>query len=163
MLKIMEVEIDYRKKLELLQYPHPILSMECVPVTEFGDDLNHFVTQMFLFMKTGLTWGKPVGLAAPQVGLPVRVFITEDREYINPEITWVTKAPMNECHEGCYSLNENDYSYEVRRYPSIRLKWQDVKGEWHEDRFNGYKAQIIQHELDHILGETVAEKESINK
>ena len=156
----MDVTINYKKKLELLQYPHPILSMKCHPVVDFGDDLKHFVTQMFLFMKTGLRWGRPLGLAAPQVGLPVRVFITEDREYINPEITWVTKAPMNKEYEGCYSLSENDFSYAVMRHPSLRLKWKDVTGECHEDRFNGKRAQIIQHELDHILGHTVAEKQS---
>lgn len=102
----MEVLIDYRKPLELLKFPHPILTMKCVPVTEFNEDLKYFCTQMFLFMKSGLKWGKAVGLAAPQVGLPIRVFIAEDGLYINPEITWVTKAPKNLCYEGCYSLED---------------------------------------------------------
>ena len=146
----MKVEIDYLKPLKLLKFPHPILTMKSVPVTEFNEDLKYFCMQMFLFMKT-LKWGKPVGLAASQVGLPIRLFVAEDGLYINPEITWVTRAPENICHEGCYSLEENRFDYEAKRAPSIRMKWQDEKGGWHEDRFNGFHAQVIQHEMDHLL------------
>lgn len=146
----MEVIIDYRKPLQLLKFPHPILTMKCIPVTEFDEDLKYFCTQMFLFMKNNIKWGKPVGLAAPQVGLPVRIFIAEGGLYINPEITWVTKAPKNLCHEGCYSLEDERYDYPAERASSIRLKWQDHTGAWQEQRFNGYHAQVIQHELDHL-------------
>jgi peptide deformylase len=146
----MQVEIDYRKPLEILKYPHPILTMKCVPIEEFNEDLKYFCTQMFLFMRTKLKWGKPVGLAAPQVGLPIRVFIAEEVLYINPEITWETRGPKNLCHEGCYSLEDERYDYPVWRTPSIRLKWQDHTGAWQEKRFNGYHAQVIQHELDHL-------------
>lgn len=146
----MQVEIDYRKRLELLMFPHPILTMKCATVENFDEDLKYFCTQMFVFMKSGaLNWGRPVGLAAPQVGLPICVFIAEGELYINPEITWETKAPKVAGEEGCYSLGPNN-PFEARRSPSIRLKWQDHTGAWKEGRFNGFHARVIQHELDHL-------------
>lgn len=146
----MQMEIDYYKPLQLLKYPDPILSMKCLEVPAFDEHLSHFCTQMFLFMKNNLKWGRPVGLAAPQVGQPIRVFIAENVLYINPEITWITKAPPTICKEGCYSLEDSRYDYEAKRFASIRMKWQDEKGEWHDGRFNGYHAQVIQHEMDHL-------------
>lgn len=75
-----------------------------------------------------------------------------DDLFINPEITWRTGAPLDLCEEGCYSLQEGRFDYKVHRYPSIRLKWQDLTGTWHEGRFNGKKAQVIQHEMAHLDG-----------
>ena len=80
------------------------------------------------------------------------MFIAFGEPFINPEITWVTKAPTNSVKEGCYSLEENRFDYPVDRAPSIRMKWQDLDGEWHEERFNGFNAQILQHEYDHLDG-----------
>ncbi len=146
----MQIEIDYRKPLKLLMYPHPILTMKCVTVVDFSEDLKYFCTQMFLFIKSGaLNWGRPVGLAAPQVGLPIRVFVAEDGLYINPEIIWKTKAPFVNETEGCYSLGPNKL-FEAERSQSIRLKYQDHQGNWNEQRFNGFHARVIQHELDHL-------------
>lgn len=131
-------------------FPDPILTMKCATVENFDEDLKYFCTQMFLFIKSGaLNWGRPVGLAAPQVGLPIRVFIAEDGLYINPEITWETKAPKNTEQEGCYSLGP-DNLFEAERSTSIRLKWQDHAGKWCEGRFNGFHARVIQHELEHL-------------
>lgn len=146
----MQIEIDYRKPLELLKYPHPILSMKCAEVVDFNDDLQYFCRQMFVFMKTQLKWGKPVGLAAPQVGLPVRIFIAEDVLYINPVMTWHTKKPADTCHEGCYSLDTERFDYPAERWQSIMLKWRDHTGKECDGRFNGFHAQVIQHELDHL-------------
>ena len=131
-------------------FPHPILTMKCGTVENFDADLKFFCTQMFVFMKSGaLNWGRPVGLAAPQVGLPIRVFIAEGELYINPEITWKTKAPEVTETEGCYSLGP-DNLMEVPRSSSIRLQYQNYKGEYEEKRFNGFHARVIQHELDHL-------------
>ena len=137
--------------MELLKYPNPILLQKCEPVNEINDDIKDFVKMLALFISHGLRWGSPTGLTAPQVGRPIRLFIAIGEVFINPEIVWKTRAVEN-FKEGCYSLEEGKFDYSVWRAPSIRLKWQDLQGEWHEQRFNGFKAQVLQHECDHLDG-----------
>lgn len=149
--------------MELLKYPNPILLQKCESVAEINDELKAFVKELTLFTLHGLKWGIPTGLAAPQVGKPIRLFVTLGEVFINPEIVWMTKAPKNTVKEGCYSLEENNFEYSVERAQSIRLKWQDLNGQWHEERFNGYKAQILQHEYDHLDGILINSKQNENK
>ena len=143
----------YSGKLRLVKYPTKSLLKKSVPVEKIDDAIKAFAKDLVLFIYTGgLPWGVPTGLAAPQVGKNIRLFIAFEDLFINPEITWITKAPKNPVREGCYSLEENNFSYPVERAQSIRMKWQDIDGEWHEERFNGFTAQILQHELDHLDG-----------
>ena len=138
--------------MELIKYPDPILLGKCEPVKEINDEIKEFVKELTIFMLQGIKWGTPMGLTAVQVGRPIRLFIAIGEVFINPEITWVTKAPKDTVKEGCYSLEDNSFEYVVERAPSIRMKWQDLNGEWKEERFNGFKAQILQHEYDHLDG-----------
>ena len=103
-------------------------------------------------MRTELTWGKPVGLAAPQVGRNIRVFIALNEVYINPELTPVVESGITVHEEGCYSLEKERYDYKVPRYNEIVLKWQNKKGKWRQERIKGFRAQVIQHEYDHLEG-----------
>ncbi|HXG64838.1 MAG TPA: peptide deformylase [Blastocatellia bacterium] len=137
--------------MELVKYPNPILFQKSVAV-EINKELRDFIDEMFVFMKTKLTWGEPVGLAAPQVGRNIRVFIALDQVYINPELTPIPEAGFTIKSEGCYSLEDNRFDYKVPRYNEINLKWQDKKGKWREQRFKGFRAQVIQHEYDHLEG-----------
>jgi peptide deformylase len=146
-----------RKSLKLVKYPAQSLTQSSKPIDKFDKGLSRFVLDMLAFInyetKYGeMRWGKLMGIAAPQVGKNIRLFMAMDDIYINPEITWRTSAPLDLFEEGCYSLSENKFNYRVRRCPSIRMKWQDLTGEWREERFNGKKAQVIQHELDHLDG-----------
>jgi peptide deformylase len=137
--------------MELIKYPNPILFKKSAPV-EITKETRDFVDQMFDFMRSELTWGEPVGLAAPQVGRNLRVFIALNQAYINPELTPVEEAGTTVHDEGCYSLEKDRYDYKVRRYNEIVLRWQNKKGKWRQERIKGFRAQVIQHEYDHLEG-----------
>ena len=137
--------------MELVTYPDPILFKRSEPV-EITKELRDFIDQMFLFIENELTWGKPVGLAAPQIGRNIRVFIALDEVYINPELTPVEEAGAAVHEEGCYSLEKDRFDYKVVRHNEIILKWQNKKGKWRRERIKGFRAQVIQHEYDHLEG-----------
>ncbi len=96
--------------------------------------------------------GTLAGLAAPQVGISERFFFMYGKWYINPEIIWTPSAPLKEFAEGCYSLDDRKYDYRTFRHYSVGVKYQDVHGEWHEERLKGKESQCFQHELDHLNG-----------
>lgn len=138
--------------MEIVKFPTPSLLEKSLPV-EITPELLSWIRDVEIFlMAIPQEKSKTAGLAAPQVGRNIRVFYALGEWYINPEITWVTKAPPNLMKEGCYSLVEGKFDYPVWRAPSIALKWQDKTGAWHEGRFNGFKAQVLQHEFDHLEG-----------
>lgn len=135
--------------MELVRYPNPSLFKKSEP-TEITKDLLGFIEDMFAFMKQ--LWGHPVGLAAPQVGRNIRVFIALDNVYINPELSPIEESGTAIYKEGCYSLDKERFDYEVRRYNEIMLKWQNKRGKWRQERIKGFRAQVIQHEYDHLEG-----------
>lgn len=137
--------------MELVKYPDPILFNKSKPV-EITKEIKDFIDEMFAFIKNELKWGEPVGLAAPQVGRNIRVFIALDQVYINPELIPVAESGMTVHKEGCYSLEKDRFDYQVQRYNEIELKWQNKKGKWRTERIKGFRAQVIQHEYDHIEG-----------
>jgi peptide deformylase len=137
--------------MELITYPNPILFRKSEPI-KITKEIKEFIDEMFAFMENDLTWGKPVGLAAPQVGKNYRIFIALNQVYINPELTPVEEAGTTVHEEGCYSLQRERYDYKVRRYNEIVLKWQNKQGKWREERFKGFRAQVLQHEYDHLEG-----------
>lgn len=96
-----------------------------------------------------------VGLAAPQVGVTVRMFIAspsfrEDdvRVYVNPEITAVDGRQEGE--EGCLSFPS--ISCKVRRYETATIRARDLEGELFEETGEALTARIFQHETDHLDG-----------
>jgi peptide deformylase len=103
-----------------------------------------------------------VGLAAPQVGKSLRLFIAKPSKksknlvFINPQIVKKIKKeknPKKEEHkklEGCLSLL-NIWG-EVKRFDSIWVSYLDVAGNKHNRRFDGFMATILQHEIDHLDG-----------
>lgn len=104
-----------------------------------------------------------VGLAAPQIGKNVRIFMANYKDFrrivINPEIVKISektpklkksKSPKNEILEGCLSL---PYFYgPLRRAHEVTLKYLNEKGEQITEDFSGFNAQIILHEMDHLEG-----------
>ena len=92
-----------------------------------------------------------VGLAANMVGVRKRIIAVNDngthRAMLNPEIIRKTGAYQTE--EGCLSLPGRRAT---TRYQDIVVRWQDVDMRWHVQRFSGWTAQIIQHEVDHCNG-----------
>lgn len=140
-----------QKKLKLIEYPNPILlkpSKEC----EGSIDTILKVREMINFIATELPVNRVLGLAAIQVGIPLRFFYALGEIYINPEIIWETKAPKSLCHEACFSLGNADQEFPVYRSDSVKLFWYDSDLQEHEERFNSRAAQVIQHEMDHLNG-----------
>jgi peptide deformylase len=137
--------------LKIVLWPDPRLRKISAPVTQFDDQLKELTQQMLQLMKDS----KGVGLAAPQVGRNLRLFVmnhdgdpAHDRVYINPMLTDADGDEEDE--EGCLSLPKVNIN--VFRSRSIRIRAQDEKGEPYEQTETGYLARIWQHELDHLNG-----------
>lgn len=158
---------------EILEVPDPRLKTVSSPVERFDDDLRALVDDMFETM-----YDAPgIGLAAIQVGVPLRVLVIdlqpddedaepvpcnhdghhhhhqptkkEPRVFINPEIL----DPSQEhsiYQEGCLSVP--DIFAEVERPATCRVRWQDLDGNSHEETMEGLMATCIQHEMDHLEG-----------
>lgn len=136
------------KAPEVLKYPDPRLLKVSEPVSikEAGG-----IVKKLIATSGAQQWGHVLGMAAPQIGISRRVFIAQGVVYINPEIKWESRGTTL-YKEGCYSLERGKYDYAVTRSQSIVVKWFDLEGTPHEERFNGRNAQIILHEFDHLEG-----------
>jgi len=143
-------------KLPIVAYGDPVLRKVCVSIDENYPDLDKLISNMFDTMYSA----SGVGLAAPQVGLPIRLFIVdtgEDEEgnagykkvFINAEILEETGEPWA-FTEGCLSIP--DIREDVMRKPNIRVKYYDENWMLHEEEVTGMAARVIQHEYDHIQG-----------
>lgn len=113
-----------------------------------------------------------VGLAAPQVGMDVAVSVIDikpnkyqpERErvemvLINPVILDTT-GKRTGMWEGCISGGSTSGGLfaKAMRYKKLRLQWYDETGDYHEDDFEGVKAHVIQHEVDHLNGVLFVDK-----
>jgi peptide deformylase len=143
--------------LKIILWPDPRLVKTSKPVTVFDENLRALVDRMFVLMRES----KGVGLAAPQVGQNVRLFIVgptgkpeQDRVYINPKLS--DPADEEEGEEGCLSLpgiNTN-----VVRIKLLRMQAQNLEGKPFEQLEEGYIARIWQHELDHLNGTLIIDR-----
>ncbi len=147
-------------KLEMKLLDCPILRETAAPVTDVSPELLNAMKEMANMMEEQ----KGVGLAAPQVGLPMRFFLMNcklgsDKEpkiyvVINPEI--IEKSDETKVmEEGCLSVLDNTNTpvfADVSRPKNITAVWNDEKGEQHKAKLGGYAARIFQHEYDHLDG-----------
>jgi len=143
-------------KLPIVAYGDPVLRKVCVSIDENYPDLKTLISNMFETMYAA--YG--VGLAAPQVGLPIRLFIVDTGEdedgkegykrvFINATIVEETGEPWA-FNEGCLSIPE--VREDVMRKPNVRIQYYDENWEMHEEDVTGMPARVIQHEYDHIQG-----------
>ena len=137
--------------LELVIYPHPALKKIAKDVQHFDDWLRAVVERM----KDLMVEHKGVGLAAPQIGLSLRIYVaspTGKREdakpYINPVL--MDEEGSEEGEEGCLSLP--DIRIKVPRFKSLRVEALDEKGHSFSETLADFAARIIQHENDHLDG-----------
>lgn len=144
----------------ILTAENPLLRQKSKKVTRFGDGLAGLVQDMFDTMRAA----HGLGLAAPQIGTLLRVFVVEmPAEYdeegreiepsksyvlVNPEI--VKAFGEEEMEEGCLSVP--GYRGLVKRATSVTIKGQDASGHSVRYRAEGLLAQAFQHELDHLDG-----------
>jgi len=133
---------------KITEYPEDVLATPGKPVTEFDDKLAALCADMFETMYAA----EGVGLAAPQIGLNLRLFVMdcEGMKLIaaNPEIIHTEGEQSNQ--EGCLSVGK--VPAVVVRPAKVRLRAQDEKGEWFEREAEGYAARAFLHETDHCNG-----------
>jgi peptide deformylase len=137
-------------QLKIILYPDPRLRRISTDV-KFDADLGNLVKRMFELMREA----RGVGLAAPQVGQNLRLFITnptgnpeDDRVYVNPQFFDAEGEEIAD--EGCLSLP--GIHVNVPRATSVRIEARDAEGNVFERLETGYAARICQHELDHLNG-----------
>lgn len=140
--------------MEILPYPHPSLRWKSKPVQEIDDNLRRVVAEMFELMYAA----KGIGLAAPQVGLPLRLFILnlsadpelkdEEVVFINPDI--LKRKGSTEGEEGCLSF-PGLYG-QVKRAAKVDIEAFDLNGECFEYSLDELAARAVQHESDHLDG-----------
>lgn len=139
----------------ILLHPDPRLRKPCPPVAAVTDELRRLAEDMLATM-----YAAPgVGLAAPQVGQTVRMFVMDcvkeegaaprPMVLINPEIIAVSEDTST-YEEGCLSIPEH-YA-EITRPARVRMRWLGLDGAAHEEEFEGLWATCAQHELDHLNG-----------
>lgn len=161
--------------LPIKLYGDPILTKSCKETDLSDSTISQFINDMFETMYET----DAIGLAAPQVGKPLRVFVIDPstfiidndenkskRVFINPEIvkiygkTWIIK-------EGCLSFP--DIIAKIERYEFILVRYYNESLEKCEEIFQGLSARVIQHEFDHIEGKlfidylSLFNKERLNK
>lgn len=143
------------KRLEILKYPNPILNVKCDTIRENTKELQDLIDNMYFTLST--TTG--IGLAAPQVGQSLRLFITKYRSilkdvFINPIIFEHSYGKYVET-EACLSLPGK--SFNVSRYYSIKIRYMNRDFKLIEREYDGFLARLIQHEYDHLKGITIAD------
>lgn len=154
--------------LPIVAYGDPVLKKEAIEIDEQFPALNQLIDNMFETMYEA----SGVGLAAPQIGQSIRLFVVdgspfaevdEDEEedpkavgmegfklvFINPIIEEETGSNWVFA-EGCLSIPK--IREDVSRKEKIRVTYYDENWQFHDEWFDGYKARIIQHEYDHIEG-----------
>lgn len=151
----------------IVAYGDPILRKVTRPVTQGEVDLKTIAENMFETMYNA----SGVGLAAPQVGLDIRIFVVdgspmaddeeEDEEPENPELKGFKKVFVNPqvieesgdpwpFEEGCLSIP--GIRADVLRPSVVKIRYRDEDWNEHEDVFTGIAARIVQHEYDHLEG-----------
>src|SRR5690606_1602689 len=152
-------------KLPIIAYGDPVLRQKAKEIDASYPNLHELISNMFETMYAA----SGVGIAAPQIGKSIRLFVIdaspyEDDEpklkdfkkvFINPKIidefgdTWLSS-------EGCLSIP--DIREDVSRHPALRLKYLDENFVGHEETYDGLAARVIQHEYDHIEGKLFTDR-----
>jgi len=152
-------------KLPIVAYGDPVLKKVGTDIDKDYPELKELIANMFDTMY----YANGVGLAAPQIGLPIRLFIVDTGEdeggnpgykrvFINAQILEETGEPWN-FNEGCLSIP--DIRENILRKPNIKVKYFDENWVEHTDDVDGMPARVIQHEYDHIEGKLFTDKVSI--
>lgn len=142
---------------EIVTIPDPVLRQKARKVKEFGQELQTLIDDMVETMREA----PGVGLAAPQVDVPLQVIVVEfgdedDEEVpaklyavINPEIVRVSNE-TEIAAEGCLSIP--GFMGDVERPFSVSVKGQNRQGKQFRIKAKGWLARIFQHEIDHLDG-----------
>ncbi|WP_371416306.1 peptide deformylase [Rubellimicrobium sp. CFH 75288] len=144
----------------ILRVPDPRLRLRARPVGAFDADLARLARAMLGAMYAA--HGR--GLAAPQIGAGLRLFVMDarwkdgppdPRVFADPEILWTSPETATRS-EGCLSIPGPPVS--VTRPARLRLAWRTLAGEPRTAPFDGWEAACIQHEIDHLDGILVTDR-----
>jgi len=148
-------------KLELVLYPNPILKRRCEESTDFGPKLRAIADQMLALMHEH----QGIGLAAPQVGLSIRMFVCcvdqkpeSNMVFVNPHFVELTGS--TEAEEGCLSLPGIHVT--LRRASRAVIRALDVEGRPFEVTGEDLLARVWQHETDHLDGRLIIDTMSVS-
>lgn len=146
-------------KLPIYAYGQPVLKKVAKPINAADPDIATVIDNMWETMYNA----QGVGLAAPQVGKSIRLFLVDTVQIMEEgkEEEGIKQAFLNAekieeggeiwaYEEGCLSIP--DIRADVNRPAQIKLRYQDENFETHEKVFTGVNARVIQHEYDHIDG-----------
>ncbi len=144
-------------KCQITHYPAEVLAGPAKPVEKIDDSIRRLVEKMTDIMLEH----KGIGLAAPQAGVPLRLFIIsleQTREgvkvFVNPTVTPIGEADSFE--EGCLSV-PGIYT-KIRRYKKCKVTATGLDGKEFTEEAEGLYARALQHEFDHIEGITIADR-----
>lgn len=145
--------------LPIFVYGHPVLRKIAEDISTDYPDLEKLLKDMWQTMDEA----DGVGLAAPQVGKSIRIFVVDTNAFteVDPDCAGFRKAFINAHilersddgvlrNEGCLSIP--GIHEDVKRPNRIRIAYCDESGEQHEEVYDGIKAWVIQHEYDHLEG-----------
>ncbi len=145
------------EKCRITHYPAEVLGKEALPVEKIDDNIRRLVEKMTEIMLKN----KGVGLAGPQVGVPLRIFIISldssrecARVYINPTVT--PAGELDAIDEGCLSVP--GVRTKIRRYKKCTVTATDLDGNEFSEEGEGLHARVLQHEYDHINGLTIVNR-----
>jgi len=148
------IDID---KCRITRYPDKVLAGPARPVEKIDDNIRRLVDKMTDIMLEN----KGIGLAAPQAGVPLRLFIISldqtkqaVKVFINPTITPI--GELDSVEEGCLSIP--GIHTKIRRYKKCKVTATDLNGNEFTEEADGLYARALQHEYDHIEGITIADR-----
>ena len=145
------------EKCAMTHYPAGVLGKPAEPVKEIDDTIRRLVDKMIdILIET-----RGIGLAAPQAGVPLRLFIVSldcSREhvkvYVNPKVT--PAGDLEETEEGCLSV-PGIYP-KIRRFKRATVTAMDLDGRQFTEEADGLYARCLQHESDHLDGTTIVNR-----
>ncbi|WOK06883.1 peptide deformylase [Imperialibacter roseus] len=140
----------------IVVYGDPVLRKRAADI-EKGSDVKQLVLDMFETMRSA----SGIGLAAPQIGMSIRLFVVDGSPLEEPELSGFRKVFINAkiverdgkpvvMEEGCLSIP--GVRDDVQRPDSITVNYYDEHWKEYTETYEGMKARIIQHEYDHIEG-----------
>ena len=142
----------HMSNLKILIFPDPKLRKVAKKIDKFDKSLEMLSKNMLKTMYEA----EGIGLAATQVDIHIRLVVmdlseqrNEPRVFVNPEYTILDKSPFT-YEEGCLSIP--GFNEEISRPSKILLKWQDLQGNFHEEKPDGIFTVCAQHEIDHLDG-----------
>jgi len=151
--------------LPIYAYGHAVLKKKAEPISAEYPHLNELIQNMWETMEAA----HGVGLAAPQIGLPIRLFVVDSTPAVDEEKgeEGIRKVFINAevlSEEGClWSYEEGCLSIpnirgDVDRPPVVTIRYQDENFTEYLETYEGINARVIQHEYDHIEGILFTEK-----